>query len=152
MLKQRTRHNKIAWKRLCAYAEHDIFEGHVAGSEFWIEFNMYAQNRVQIVPKINMISNIGTTDDSAHAAEVKLLPKGIQQVFHSKTKEISFPLKHPEYVIPDIFYENQRNRIMGYNTPFINFERKGERVLRILRYAGLKTLINTLITKKSAEK
>lgn len=49
LLKQRTRKNPIAWKRLCAYGQQEKYEGHVASSEFWYEFDMYAQNRVQIV-------------------------------------------------------------------------------------------------------
>ena len=152
LLKQRTRNNKIAWNRLSAYAQQKNYEGHVAGAEFWIEFDMYAQNRVQIIPKVNMISNIGTTEDSAHAAELKLLPKGIQKVFHTKTYEIKFPLKHPEYVIPDVFYENKRNCVMGYNKPLINFGRKIERVYRILRYNGVKSLLDKMTKKQIIEK
>ena len=79
---------------------------------------MYAQNRLQIIPKVNMISNIGATEDSAHADNIKLLPRGLREVFNMQTYEMSFPMKHAEYVIPDIEYEKKRNRIMAYNVNF----------------------------------
>lgn len=115
LLRQRTKKNPIAWKRLSAYANSPIYEGHVAGSEFWIEFSMYSQNRLQIIPKKNLISNIGCTVNSAHADSLLKMPKGIRKVFGMRTYELEFPLKHPDYVIPDIFYEKKRNHIMGYN-------------------------------------
>ena len=120
LLKQRTRCNPIAWKRICAYGKSEYFEGHVAGGEFWKEFSMYANNALQIIPKKNLISNIGCTENSAHAAELKRMPRGIRRVFNMKTYEIEFPLKHANYVIPDVDYEKRRNKIMGYNYPLIS--------------------------------
>lgn len=40
LLKQRTRYNHISWERLNAYGVNETFEGHVAGSEFWTEFDI----------------------------------------------------------------------------------------------------------------
>lgn len=130
LLRQRTKHNPIAWKRLNAYSKTEKYEGHVAGAEFWYEFDMYAQNRLQIVPKINMISNIGCTENALHSDEISNLPKGLRRVFNMKTYEMEFPINHPKYVIPDIEYEKKRNRIMGYNTPIVFFYRKIERLIR----------------------
>ena len=85
LLKQRTRKNPIAWKRLCAYGQQEKYEGHVASSEFWYEFDMYAQNRVQIVPKYNLISNIGCNKESAHMDDLKQLPRGFRRVLNMDT-------------------------------------------------------------------
>ena len=141
LLKQRTRHNRIAWKRLNAYATQEKYEGHVPSTEFWIEFNMYSQNRLQIIPKFNLISNVGATSDSSHAAELKELPKGIRKVFNMNTYEMKFPLKEPNYVIPDVEYEKRRNQIMGYNTPFIAVYRKLERFVRMLLNGNIEAII-----------
>lgn len=126
LLKQRTKHNPIAWKRLVAYGSNEYYEGHTAGGEFWYEFDMYSKNRLQIIPKKNLISNIGCTENSAHAVELNKMSHGIRRVFNMKTYEIEFPLKHTQYVIPDVLYEKRRNRIMAYNHPFIEFGRKIE--------------------------
>lgn len=130
LLKKRTRYNTAAWKRLVAYGSHDKYEGHVPGLEFWIEFDMYSRNRLQIIPKKNLISNIGCTGDSAHSDDLSQLPKGMRRIFNMKTYELEFPLKHAEYVIPDVKYEKKRNRIMAYNMPIISFYRKMERLFR----------------------
>ena len=116
LLKKRTKDNKIAWKRLSAYAVQERYEGHVAASEFWFEFHMYAQNRLQIIPKKNMVSNIGFTNDSAHFKNFKKMPKCIRRIFNMKTYELDGPIKHADYVIPDTEYEKKRNKIMGYNS------------------------------------
>lgn len=152
LLKKRTKYNKKCWDRLVGYSENDYFEGHVAGSEFWIEFNMYAQNRLQIIPKYNLISNIGCTENSEHADAINQLPRGIRRVFNMNTYELSFPLKHSQYVIPDIGYEKKRNRIMGYNTPLVTLYRKVERFFLIIRYKGIKSLFKKLKSKIKLDK
>ena len=118
LLKNRTKHNRICWKRLNAYGENKYYENHLAGAEFWIEFNMYSQNRVQIVPKYNLINNVGLRLDSAHS-NGKHYSKKLKSIYNMETYDISFPLKHAKYVIPDIQYEIKRNRILNYNEPVL---------------------------------
>ena len=126
LLEQRAKHNPIFLKRVKTYAKQEYCEGHIAGGEFYHEFAMYAYNQLQIIPKINMISNIGATADAAHADELKKLPKGIRRVFNMKTYEMQFPMIHTDYVMPDVEYEKNRNRIMAYNTPLVVFYRRME--------------------------
>ena len=152
LLKCRTKHNRIAWRRLNAYAKQSTYEGHVAGNEFWIEFNMYSQNRLQIIPQKNMISNIGATGNSSHSAEINKLPRGIRKVFNSKVYDVDFPLKINDYVIPDVKYEKKRNRIMGYNYSIINFYRKFERFVRILASGDMMLLKKKLKRNIQIEK
>ena len=138
LLAQRTKHNKIFRRRLEAYAQHESYEGHVAAAEFFIEFAMYGYNQLQIIPKKNMISNIGCTDDAIHSNSIETLPHGTRQVFNTETYEVDFPLKHAEYIIPDIEYEKRRNRIMAYNHPFLFWFRKIESFLLMIRYGKFK--------------
>lgn len=132
LLKQRTRHNKILWKRIKAYIKNEFYEGHVAGDEYYLEFAMYGHNQLQIIPKKNLISNIGLGEDSAHSDKIDNLPRGIRRVFNMKTYEIQFPVKHPKYVIPDVEYEIQRNKIMAYNYPIISNYRRIEYNMRLI--------------------
>ena len=140
LLKQRTKHNKLFQNRLNVYSNNKYCDGHIAGLEFYTEFAMYAQNQLQIIPKVNLISNVGATSDSAHAGSLERLPKSVRKLFNMPTYELSFPLKHAQYVIPDVEYEKKRNRLLAYNHPVINFFRKIERALLILRYDGFSTL------------
>ena len=148
LLKQRTKKNRICWKRLNAYYKNTYYEGHVAGSEFWIEFDMYSQNRLQIIPKYNMINNVGCTSDGAHSDSLDQLPRGLRRIFNMKTYELRFPLKHAKYVIPDIEYEKKRNQIMGYNTPLLSFFRRIELSCILIKSGRLKKIINIIKNKK----
>ena len=57
---------------------------------------MYLNNSVNIVPKYNMIKNIGIDKDSTHAVgDIRLLPRRVQRLMYKKTYEIDFPLVHP---------------------------------------------------------
>lgn len=145
LLKKRMKHNPIAWKRTCAYAKQKYYEGHVASAEFFIEFDMYAHNQLQIVPKVNMISNIGCTKDAAHSDQLKMLPKGLRRVFNMKTYEMKFPMKHAEYVMPDVDYEKRRNRILAYNCPFRTCWRKIETLFLRFRYSDFDGVKQTFI-------
>ena len=148
LLKQRAKHNPIFLKRAQAYAKQEYYEGHVAGGEFYIEFAMYGHNQVQIVPKKNMISCIGATENSAHAQSLHRMSRGIRQVFNSKTYELEFPLQHPSYVIPDVNYEKKRNRIMAYNCPWIKFSRKIESIVLALLNGELLATIKKRIKRR----
>lgn len=79
---------------------------------FWsFHFGIYSyiNNQLNIVPKYNMISNIGLTNDSTHAINSKKkLPSNIQKLFFGKRYNIEFPLVHPQYIIDDrSFYKKQ---------------------------------------------
>lgn len=147
LLKKRTKYDRAIWKRLKAYSKHKLYEGHPAGAEFWIEFDVYAKNRLQIIPKYNLISNIGATEKAAHSGPLNIMPKKLRQVFNKKVFELDYPISHPEYVIPDIDYEIQRNRIMGYNTPIISFFRRFEYYGLLLKNEGVRQFFRRIKRK-----
>ena len=151
LLKQRTRHNKPYWKKLNLYLQQEYVDGHVAGGEFWHDFNMYGHNQVWIVPKKNMICNIGCTEDSVHASELKKMPKGSRQMFNMKTYELDFPLKHNDYVIPDVDYEKRRNRVLGYCYPMVKFYRGVEGAIRHFIYGDFKKIIKQRVKKSKGD-
>lgn len=141
LLKQHTKKEQVFWNRLQGYANNKVYENHVAGGEFYHRFEIYAQHRLYIIPKYNMINNIGCTPSGAHATEYKLLPRGVRQVFNMKTYEYEFPLKHPKYVISDLEYSKKRARIMAVGHPFIQKFRRIESFLLALRYKGISEII-----------
>ena len=151
LLKQRTKHNISAWKRLNAYANQEIYDGHRAGSEFYHEFFMYSQYRLQIIPRRNMISNIGIGKTAQHADYLDQLPKGIRCLFNSKTFELEFPIRHPKYIIPDVEYENRRNRILAYNYPIIQLYRNIERFIYKLKNGEISYIINKIKNRYNAK-
>lgn len=147
LLKVRTKYNKIFWNRIKGYTTNDTYEGHTAGEEYFFEFSMYGYNQLQIIPKKNMISNIGCTDNSAHADDLHLLPKNIRNIFNMKTYEIKFPLKHAKYIMPDTEYEKKRNEIMAYNHPWQFRKNLIIRACLMLKYKGLKETIRKVLER-----
>lgn len=140
LLNEQTKKDKTFWKLLQGYAKDPIYDNHVAGDEFYNRLEIYGQHRLYIIPKYNMINNIGCTSDGEHATEYKLMPRGKRQLFNVKTFEYNFPLKHPNYVIPDVEYSRRRARIMAVGHPFIAFGRRIEATFLSLRYGGFSGL------------
>lgn len=64
------------------------------------------QSQLAIVPSVNLITNIGITADSVHASHnIKRLDHITQKYFNRPTYKMTFPLKHPKYVVYDTQYE-----------------------------------------------
>lgn len=97
------------------------------GKQYWetlLGMNCVLNNRVAIIPKKNMICDIGLTENSTHAtSDTRLLNKVHLDMFNMEAHDVSFPLKHPKYVLPDYNYVAKLNKIAGIGVPFIKFWR-----------------------------
>mgnify|MGYP005768112159 FL=1 len=66
---------------------------------------MALQSQMAIVPSDDMITNIGLTEDSGHAVnKLEKLSKRQQQYYGQPFGSMSFPLKHPKYMVEDLMY------------------------------------------------
>ncbi|MBO5415106.1 MAG: hemolysin activation protein [Clostridia bacterium] len=113
------------------------------GKEYYETINaasMYINERLNIVPKYNMISNIGISAETTHATDdVRVLPKRIQKLLYKKTYEIEFPLIHPTEIVRDYKFEKK----MTF-TKFDRFANKIEATIRTLIYKGPKGIIKKI--------
>lgn len=97
--------------------------------------NQYMNSGLTIVPKKNMISNIGVLDNSTHfSGDIELLPKGYRKVFTMKRFEMDDKISHPKYVIEFIPYKIRTYRIKAWGHPFV----KAYRLLEVSFYRILK--------------
>lgn len=91
------------------------------GKEFWesiIGCNCLYNNMLSIIPKKNLVSNLGLTQDSVHSnTSEKYLPKVTGNLFEMNTYDIEFPIKHPDYVIENKEYRKKVNIITGTGHP-----------------------------------
>lgn len=156
LLKHQTKKDKKFWKSIAGYPKNKFYGNHIAGDEFYHQLEVYAQNRLYIIPKKNLINNIGCTENSAHAQNFKMLPRATKKLFNVKTYELDFPIKHPRYVIPDEQFVKERNKLLGNGTPFLKFSRKIESFFLALIHSGIKGIIvrikNKIMKKKTIEK
>ncbi len=113
LLNHETKNHQVFQKKIDAYAKDEYYQGHVAFEEFFQEFGIYGYHQLNIVPTRNMISNVGATEDSAHFADLKKLPKQIRNLFGMKRYELEGEIRHPSYVIPDYYYDAKVHEIMA---------------------------------------
>lgn len=116
------------------------------GIPYWehiIGFRTIMNSGLVIYPTVNMIENVGTSANATHAPDnIAELPKEIQQMFITRAEDISFPLKHPPYVLEDYHYFE---KVMKHLNP--SFKKK---LWRKFEHAYRKLLIKTrnLIRRK----
>lgn len=125
----------------------DTAKRHAAtGREHYESINaasVYINDRLNIVPKYNMICNIGIGFDTTHSvSDIRLLPKKVKNLLYMKTYEIDFPLKHPDKVARD--YKFEKKMTFTKTQKFFN---KIECALRSLVYQGPKVFVMRLKKK-----
>ena len=152
LLNQKLKKDKDFAKTVNGYASDPMYGKHMPGGEFLSRLAVYSQNQLYIVPKYNMMSNVGCTENSQHAAEYKLLPRGIRRIFNMKTHEYQFPLKHPKYVIADEEYREFEDKVLCRNRPVRKFFRKIEASFLLLRYRGIKGILKKVKKKLQRRK
>lgn len=98
---------------------------------------LYLNNSLNIVPKYNMISNIGIDNETTHSvSDIRLLPKKIQNLLHMKTYEINLPLTHPQKIEEDLKFKKE----MTFSK-FDEIKMKVESIVRTIKYQGVNALV-----------
>ena len=86
-------------------------------SIYWAD--MILNSGLTIMPTKNLVNNIGLTVDSTHfSAELKTMPGRLRRIFTMPRYELTFPLKHPHYVIENVDYLDRRYKVLGWNHPW----------------------------------
>ena len=102
--------------------------------------SLFLFNQLNIVPKYNMISNIGVGEETTHGvSDLKLLPRSIRRLMCMETYDIDFPMEHPKYIIQDKKFE--RAATITYSQAIIN---KIEGIFLHIRYGKFSILIQKL--------
>ena len=82
-------------------------------------------SRLAIIPKKNMITDIGTTQNATHAnSHIECLPKRQRAMFDMERQEVALPLRDPKHVVVDMNYMDKLSRINGIGHPFLRFRFK----------------------------
>lgn len=109
--------------------------------EYAIGIATFLSSGLIITPRVNLVTNIGLTDDSTHAVNsLKKLDKATQKLFFKKRFELEFPLKHPQYIIRNVEYEKMHRKLVGSNS-LVLFKRRIESFLRRIIFSNSKERI-----------
>lgn len=129
-----------------------VFQYHRSTGKAYYETIFRASNLfnsgLSIMPRVNMINNIGATGDGVHIAGTNDdMPKGIRRLFTMGRYELKFPLKHPKYVIENVEYKERMFRVMGWDHPWIKIGRSLEELWINLRKGNFKRIISAVTNR-----
>lgn len=107
--------------------------------------NIRLHSGLIIVPRNNLISNVGLTENGANSlSSIKFTPRAMRQIYYMKTYELDFPLKHPKYIINDVEFKKKLDRLMGNGHPWVRFFRTIESITYRIIYGDFKGLLKGL--------
>lgn len=140
-------------KHVKSKAEYKIIKDHAErhrneGKQYWetiLGMGCVLNNRLAIIPKKNMVEDLGLTENSTHAVpNIKLLPRFAQKMFYMKQFDVSFPIVHPKYVIVDNQYYAQILSRAGIGRPIIKIMRKIDYLFRCLFFCEYKRIFKSV--------
>ncbi len=92
----------------------------------------YLSDGYAIVPKYNMIKNLGVSEGAVHnASDIKLLARNTQKIFKRDKYEIQFPLCHPSNLTRNRYYEK---KVVQGKIPY--YWSRLEHAIRVLWFKG----------------
>ena len=128
------------WKAMVkAMRKHQAAGVPVYETVFWSAITL--GSRLTIVPTRNLIHNTAVSEDSAHyRASLRTLPRSMQRLLTMPAHEMTFPMRHPRYVIESVEYKRRVLRIMAWEHPWIKMGRSVEELYRNLRYGDFRNI------------
>lgn len=141
---------KTRGKELFATSYKTALNRRSIGKAYWetlLGMNCMLQNRLVIIPKRNMVTNIGLDEKSTHGANPKLLPKKVRRLFNAPVYAQTFPLKHPEYIVLDNEYYQRMRKEFGYGSRRVAIIAALSYALRCVFYGELGRIGKALIRR-----
>ena len=112
-------------------------------SIYWAD--MILNSGLTIMPTKNLVNNVGLTADSTHfSAQLQTMPRRLRRIFTMPRYELTFPLKHPKYVIENVEYKERRYKVLGWNHPWTKIGYSLEELWLNLKAGNLGTISKSL--------
>jgi len=122
-----------------------------SGVPYWetiLGMDAHLNSRLVIIPKKNMVTDIGMTANATHAiAKSKCLPKVQRDMFNMEAFDVAFPLNEPKHIVADMNYMEKIGRISGVGHPWLRLWRKVVYVFNCIRF-GEFNVISSSVKRK----
>ncbi|MBR7043427.1 MAG: hemolysin activation protein [Prevotella sp.] len=106
---------------------------------------IFFSSGLSIVPRVNLINNAGATEGGVHlSGSNDDLPRAIREIFTMRKLELSFPLRHPRYVIENVEYKNRVFKRMAWGHPWIKVKYSLEELWINLRKGNFKRIFSAI--------
>ena len=112
-------------------------------SIFWTA--MLFNSGMAVMPSVNMINNVGATNDSTHYSTLANMPRALRRIFTMDRHELNFPLRHPRYVIENVEYKKRLYRVNAWGHPWIKFSRTFEELWLNLIHGNFGFILKRLL-------
>lgn len=115
---------------------------------FWAYLML--SNSLAIVPRRNMINNLGATTGSTHfGGSLRTMPGGYRRIFTMQRFEMEHEngtarITHPPHIIEHVAYRKRAYRIMGWMNPAVKVWRSLEELFLNLRYGNLRYILTSV--------
>lgn len=117
-----TRYDAKKFLEKCRLHRSKATDTYVPSYESPIRAAIYLNDMVSVIPRINLVKNVGITGDSVHtSAGLDKIPKKQRQIYTIGANEIEFPLKHPSSKEPNKKFLVERLKLMGSSSAIRNF-------------------------------
>lgn len=124
--------------------EYHTVHGHIPGDEYYLRLATYLHHQLKIIPKKNLITNIGCDERGTHTNSLNFMTKKIQKLYYIPAYDYELPFDHPKYVIEDKQYEAYIDDIFDRGKPLRQKMRIVEIAYRKARYGGVKMLAKSI--------
>ncbi len=114
-------------------------------SIFWA--SMLLNNGLAIMPRVNMINNIGLDSGTHYSGSLATTPRGLRRIFTMQRHDIEFPLIHPQHLCEWMPYKESNYRANGWEHPWIKIQRSFEELFLNLRYGNFRTIYRAIIAR-----
>lgn len=111
-------------------------------SIFWSY--MLLNNGLAIMPRVNMINNVGLDSGTHYSGSLATTPHGLRRIFTMGRHSLPLPLRHPQEVQEYRPYKESLYRTMAWGHPWIKAARSIEELLLNLRYGNFSTIASAL--------
>ncbi|MCF0199696.1 MAG: hemolysin activation protein [Bacteroidaceae bacterium] len=119
---RRLMQNLIADRRLRSEYPRIVSDHAASGKEYFESIFLAAMlmgNRLAIVPRANMITNVGADPDSTHfASDAETMPARLRRIFTMGTHDLEFPLSHPRYVVDHVAFTRRVYDVNAWDRPW----------------------------------
>lgn len=113
--------------------------------ESLLQSTLYLHSQLSIYPCVNLIENIGTSSESTHfESSPEFLPRAYRRMLTQPAQELSFPLRHPQYIIEYVPFIRGVFRLQAWGHPLIKISRSFEELYLHLRKGNFRYILKSV--------
>lgn len=141
--KVRLYHQRCDMPRMCqahAASGKQYFE-----SIFWSY--MLLHDGLAVMPRLNLINNIGMEDGAHYSTQMELMPRRLRKQFTMKRHDLQFPLVHPMHVSEYPDYQRRYYLRNAWNAPWRKIQYSVEELILNLRHGNFSNIKTAVIRR-----